>query len=187
MSRILQFKGHDFILKTLSELPKTYKNQIEWHIAGTGPFLEELKEMGKKSYISEQVYFHGFFRDEDLPAFYSESDLFILATREAKESTLVEGFGLVFLEAQSCGTPVIGTNTGGIPDAIEHQNGGWLIEQDNQHELSKLIKQFINKPAILREQSRLARERVLQECSWISYTNNFKKILNECDQKGDKC
>nr|WP_245539732.1 glycosyltransferase family 4 protein [Psychroflexus tropicus] len=177
VSRILQFKGHDFILKALSELPESYRDQVEWHIAGSGPFLEELIELVNESSIKNQIQFHGFVKDEDLPAFYSNSDLFILATRETKESTQVEGFGLVFLEAQACGTPVIGTNTGGIPDAIEYKNGGWLIEQDNQYELSQLIKQLIDNSGILKVQSRLARERILQKCSWQVYVDNLKQII----------
>jgi phosphatidylinositol alpha-1,6-mannosyltransferase len=177
VSRILQFKGHDFILKTLCELPESYRAQLEWHIAGIGPFLEELKELVNESSIKNQVQFHGFVKDENLPTFYSNSDLFVLATRETKKSTQVEGFGLVFLEAQSSGTPVIGTHTGGISDAIEHKNGGWLIQQDDQYELSQLIKQLIDNPSILKVQSRLARKRILQKCSWEVYVDNLKEII----------
>ena len=177
VSRILQFKGHDFILETLSKLPQQYRDKIEWHIAGTGAFLEPLKILAQKSVISKQVHLHGFVSDIDLPAFYNASDLFILATRQVEHSTQVEGFGLVFLEAQSCGIPVIGTQTGGIPDAIEPENGGWLIEQDDEKELTGILKKIIENPSILQEQSVLARQRVLQKCSWQQYIYNLKQLM----------
>ncbi|PHR13023.1 MAG: hypothetical protein COA40_05755 [Aequorivita sp.] len=177
VSRILQFKGHDFILETLCQLPKQYREKLEWHIAGIGPFLEPLKKLVQNSVIAPQVHFHGFVQDSDLPAFYNSSDLFILATRQAQYSTQVEGFGLVFLEAQSCGIPVIGTHTGGIPDAIEPENGGWLIAQDDKMELTGIIAILIENPPILKEQSVLARQRVLQKCSWQHYIANLKQLM----------
>lgn len=177
VSRILQFKGHDFILQTMSKLPQQYRDKIEWHIAGTGSFSDTLKILVQESVIANQVHFHGFVSDMDLPGFYNASDLFILPTRQVEQSTQVEGFGLVFLEAQSCGTPVIGSHTGGIPDAIEPKNGGWLITQDNEKELTSIIKEIIDNPPILQKQSFLARQRVLQKCSWQQYIENLKQLM----------
>ena len=177
VSRILQFKGHDFILESLESLSEEYRNKIQWHIAGKGPFLDELKTRVSNSTIDGQVYFHGFVPDKELPQFYNECDLFVLATREQNHSTQVEGFGLVFLEAQSCGIPVIGTSTGGIPDAIESENGGWLISQDNKMQLTDILKRIIIKPSILEKQSILARQRVLQKCSWQNYIANLKQHM----------
>ena len=127
VSRIHKFKGYDFIIKTIADLPKEYKSKIRYNVAGKGAYLSELKQFVKDLNLENIVSFKGFVADEDLPAFYNGNDLFILCTRESKDSTAVEGFGLVFLEAQSCGIPAIGTRTGGIPDAIEEENGGWLI------------------------------------------------------------
>ncbi len=176
VSRILQFKGHDFILQSLESLPQVYREKIEWHIAGTGPYLENLKQLVEESSLTNQIFFHGFVPDKDLPQFYNQHDLFILATRQAKDSTQVEGFGLVFLEAQACGLPVIGTNTGGIPDAIEAGNGGWLIPQDNQEELIALLKKLMDKPDLLSLARKNARERVETKENWGCYV---KKLYAE--------
>jgi phosphatidylinositol alpha-1,6-mannosyltransferase len=178
VSRILKFKGHDFILETLENLPSDYRSLVEWHIAGTGFYLEDLKILATKSKISKQVYFHGFVADKDLAFFYSRHNIFILATREEELSTQVEGFGLVFLEAQACGVPVVGTNTGGIPDAIDHENGGWLIDQDDKANLTSLIKSLIDNPHIIKKQSLLARKRVIDKANWEAYTNKLNTILS---------
>lgn len=177
VSRVLQFKGHDFVLQVINKLPIAYKNKIEWQIAGTGSYLSTLKVEVENLELKEVVKFKGFIPDEKLSDFYSNLDLFILATRESNTSTEVEGFGLVFLEAQACGVPVIGTNTGGIPSAVKHTNGGWLIEQDNDEVLTVLLKKIIDNPTILKEQGVKARQRVEAECTWDMYCQQLFKIL----------
>lgn len=179
LSRILQFKGYDFIAKTIAALPTDYQEKIEWNIGGIGPYLEELKVLVKQLGIQKQVHFHGFIKEEVLPSFYNSNDIFVLCTREQDDSTSVEGFGLVFLEAQSCGIPVIGTKTGGIADAVTNETGGWLIEQDNKEELSDILIKCIDNPVLLEEQKKLARKRILENCTWKKYNLNLKQLLLE--------
>ena len=178
VARVLEFKGHNFILKTFESLPESLRSKIEWHIAGTGPFLNDLKNLIKKSSISNQIKMYGFVEDKLLPHFYRNNDVFILATREQESSNQVEGFGLVFLEAQSCGVPVIGTKTGGISDAIDDENGGWLFEQDNTKDLTEILTSILTSPKIIQEQATKARERVLKKSSWEIYCNQLFKIIS---------
>lgn len=179
VARILEFKGHDFILKCLENLPQYLLSKIEWHIAGTGPYADDLKRLIQKSPIKTQVKIHGFIPDAALPDFYRSNDVFILATREQEVSNQVEGFGLVFLEAQSCGLPVIGTKTGGISDAIDNGNGGWLFEQNNINELEQIIISILTTPTLVKEQSIRARERVLKKSTWDIYCKELYKILSK--------
>lgn len=178
ISRIHKFKGHDFVIQTISKLPNDYKTKIKYNIGGTGTYLPKLKELVQELNLSEIVKFYGFIKDEDLPLFYNANDLFILCTREEENSTQVEGFGLVFLEAQACGIPVIGAKTGGIPDAIEDGNGGWLIEQDNRTELSNLLINLIDNPSTIKEEGNKARIRVEREATWQYYCNKLFKYMN---------
>lgn len=177
LSRIFQFKGYDFIAKSIAGLPLEYQKQIYWSIGGTGPYLEELKVLVNNLEIANSVCFLGFIKDQELPDFYGQNDLFILCTREEPDTTSVEGFGLVFLEAQSCGVPVIGTNTGGIPDAVSIGNGGWLIEQDNETELRELLIELIENPSLLKEMTTKARSRVINDCTWDKYCAKLFEVM----------
>ncbi|PJF32889.1 MAG: hypothetical protein CUN57_03555, partial [Phototrophicales bacterium] len=105
-------------------------------MGGKGPDIEFLKSRATELGVEQNVRWLGFVANEDLPFLYSTADLFVLATRDIPEKRSVEGFGLAFLEAQACGIPVVGTNTGGIPDAVTDGDGGWLIEQDDVEALS---------------------------------------------------
>lgn len=178
VSRIFKFKGHDFIIQTISDLPEKYLSKIELHIAGKGPYLNDLEHLVEKLNLRNQVFLHKYVPDDKLPDFYNRSDVFILCTRQSLSSTEVEGFGLVFLEAQSCGKPAIGTNTGGIPDAIDPKNGGWLIEQDNKEQLTNLLIQLIEDKDYLKDQALKARLRILEKCTWDFYCEKLFKEMN---------
>lgn len=177
LSRIEQFKGHDFILRTIASLPERYRNRIEFEIGGKGPYLSELKKLTNSLHLDGIVKFLGFVPEESLCDFYSSNDVYILCTREENEQRNVEGFGLVFVEAQACGIAVIGTNSGGIPDAIKPNQGGWLIQQDSVQELSKLLIQLIDNPLLVIEQGDLARKRVVKECNWHIYMDAFLNFI----------
>ncbi len=169
VSRVLQFKGHDFIAKTIASLPDKIKQNTHWNIAGTGAYLQELKQLVSALEISHLVTFKGFVPDDELVKCYNDNDVFILCTRENDNSTSVEGFGLVFLEAQACGIPAIGTRTGGIPDAVKENQGGWLIEQDNTVQLAQLLSELVEDRQKAAQMGKIARQRVEQDCTWQQY------------------
>ncbi|QDW18872.1 glycosyltransferase family 4 protein [Flavobacterium sp. KBS0721] len=180
VSRIEQFKGHDFIANVLLKINQKYPDKIEWNIGGTGEYLKELINLVNDLGIQKIVKFHGFVKDADLPCFYNQNDLFILCTRENPSSVNVEGFGLVFLEAQSCGIPVIGTKTGGISDAVKEGSGGWLIEQDNEKELYALFDNLLNgEQSIISSEGLKARLRVEKDCTWEIYCNNLFQLMRK--------
>lgn len=178
VSRIEQFKGHDFILGVIAQLPMAYRKQIEFNIAGIGTYCKELVKLTEKLGIEEQVNFHGFIRDLDLPNFYNNNDLFILCSRENPNNISVEGFGLVFLEAQACGLAVIGANTGGISDAIDQENGGWLIKQDNGIELRNLLINILDDRSIVSSMGIKARNRILKGFTWDIYCSKLFQLMS---------
>ena len=164
-------------MNVIAKLPAAYRNKIEFNIAGTGPYSSELVQLAEKLGMTDQVHFYGFVNDLDLPNFYNSNDLFILCSRENPDNISVEGFGLVFLEAQACGLPVIGANTGGIADAIDHENGGWLINQDNEEELRKVLMAILDDRTMLTTMGLKARNRVLNGYTWDIYCSKLFKLI----------
>ena len=177
LSRLHKFKGYDQVLDALQKLPISVQEGVIWRIGGTGPYLEDLRCRIEKLAPKFKVEFLGFIPDEDLVRFYNGLQLFILFTQNNPLDCHVEGFGLVFLEAQACGVPTIGTNTGGIPDAIERNNGGWLFEQNDIDGLASQIKVLFEDDALLRRQSVLARRRSVEKASWQSYNLVLNQLM----------
>lgn len=177
VSRLEQFKGHDFILLTVASLPEVYRKRLRLEIAGKGPFLESLIRLSHELKIDDIVTFCGFIAEADLCDFYSRNDIFILCTREDNKGHNVEGFGLVFTEAQACGTAVIGTKIGGIPDAVLDGQGGWLIDQDSKTELSNLLKKLIDNKLYTQNEGIIARKRVEKDYKWSDYLDKILEFV----------
>jgi phosphatidylinositol alpha-1,6-mannosyltransferase len=177
VSRLHAYKGHETVLRALAELPQRQKCRMLYLIVGKGPYSSVLRRLTEDLGLNEQVRFLGFVREEDLPDLYRASDLFILCTRESTVQQEVEGFGLVFLEAQACGTPVVGTRTGGIPDAVKHGEGGWLIQQDDLAGLVEIFTRLAVDPAAFCAAGVTARRRVEREATWGHYIDRFLMAL----------
>jgi phosphatidylinositol alpha-1,6-mannosyltransferase len=177
VSRLTGYKGHDTVLDALAVLPAHIRERMVYLIAGKGPARAALELRAERLGIGGTIRWLGFVPDHDLPVLYNASDLFVLCTRENASSQEVEGFGLVFLEAQACGTPVVGTNTGGIPDAIQHGCGGWLIPQNDPAALSSWLTRLAEAPQEFRLAGKAARARVERECTWSGYFRRLARAL----------
>jgi phosphatidylinositol alpha-1,6-mannosyltransferase len=177
VSRIENYKAHDTVLRAISKLELDEREQFVYLIVGNGPHEQELRTLAVELGIESLVRWIGFISEEELPQVYSASDLFVLCTRHAPEERAVEGFGLVFLEAQSCGIPVVGTRTGGIPDAIREGQSGWLIEQDDTQSLANIIRNLVHSPESFHAVGKQARERVLRAGTWEVYGRRLSSAL----------
>lgn len=177
-SRVNAYKAHDVIIKALAQLPDSVRDQLQYVVAGRGDYLPELKRLAENLGVAQAINWLGFVADDQLPKLYQSVDLFALCTREEKAQKAVEGFGLVFLEAQACGIPAIGSNQGGIPDAIKQGNGGWLIERDDHIELSRYLASLVSEPERFVMEGQKARLRVEKEATWQHYGEKVADALN---------
>jgi phosphatidylinositol alpha-1,6-mannosyltransferase len=150
VSRLHAYKGHETVLRALAQLPEMVRRRFVYLVAGKGPYELALRSEADRLGLGSTMRWLGFVPEEDLPELYRASDLFVLCTRETTDQQEVEGFGMVFLEAQACGTPVVGTRTGGIPDAVREGEGGWLIDQDDATALARVLAQLAVDPAPFR-------------------------------------
>jgi phosphatidyl-myo-inositol dimannoside synthase len=177
VSRMYPYKGHDVVLRAIASLASDERERIVFMVVGKGPCEGSLRALAAELGVESNVRWLGFVAEDDLPEVYSASDLFVLCTRDAPEERSVEGFGLVFLEAQSCGTPAVGTRTGGISAAIKDGTGGWLIEQDDKEALTEIIRALVHSPEVFRAAGTQARLRVLEEHTWTRYMQCFSSAL----------
>jgi phosphatidylinositol alpha-1,6-mannosyltransferase len=181
VSRLDSYKGHDLVLRAIVASSEHVRRNLIYLIAGEGPHQSELERQVAELGLTDHVRFLGFVSEGDLPDLYRASDLFLLCSREVAKRQQVEGFGLVFLEAQSCGIPVIGTRTGGIPDAVKEGEGGWLIEQDDVAALSTFLTQLVDDPSVFQAAGKRARDRVERLCTWEHYMGQFVAALESLE------
>jgi len=107
------------IFKQLAEQDSAF----HWLIVGVGPYEETLKEAIKKDGLEKRITFVGRVAQNELRKFYSLADVFW-------QLSLWEALGLVYLEANACGTPVIGFRNSGVQEIVAHHKSGFLIENE---------------------------------------------------------
>jgi glycosyltransferase involved in cell wall biosynthesis len=93
-------------------------------VGGEGSLREPLTRLAGALHLGDGVRLVGRIPEATLAAHYQAADLFVLPTRA------LEGFGLVAAEALACGTPVLGTAVGAIPEVLEGLGDDWLVPHD---------------------------------------------------------
>lgn len=109
--RLVQRMGLDVLLSAIAKVKSQYP-EIWLAVAGKGPQRESLEQQVSALGLQHQVKFLGFLPDEQLPIAYQAADLTIMPSQS------LEGFGLVVLESFACGTPVLCTPVGGMPEIL---------------------------------------------------------------------
>jgi len=124
VSRIVKEKGYDMQLKLFSQIVSV-NPKFHWLIIGDGPYLAELQKLVKDKNLNNNVTFLGKIRREELPKYYSSSNLLWLLSR-------AESFGLVFTEAQMCGLPVLALKISGVVEAVVPGITGFLVDDASE-------------------------------------------------------
>lgn len=122
-------KGVDILLEAAAILRDM---QYTLHIGGQGKHLDTFKRMSVELGIASKCKFYGEIKPENITAFYSKLDIYVLPSRE-------ETFGVVVAEAMASGLPVIATRCGG-PEEIVTKETGVLISKENPQELAQSIR-----------------------------------------------
>jgi len=173
ISRLEDYKGIDSAILAFTKL-KDMNLPFKYLIGGTGPYLNTLKQMIKDYKLEESVEIIGKIPEELLIDYYNLANCFITLSREDYQTPNVEGFGLVFLEAALCKVPSLAGNSGGIPDAVIHQETGWLVNPTDIEEISATIKFILSHP---QEASRLGNNAYMRVLSQLTWDHMAKKVI----------
>ncbi|MDP3014188.1 MAG: glycosyltransferase family 4 protein, partial [Candidatus Subteraquimicrobiales bacterium] len=183
-SLIFPYKGHDRVIKALPQVLKKLPNTV-YLIVGDGPRRKSLENLVKELRLEENIIFTGFVASENLVKYYHACDVFIMPSSEDKSKGYVEGFGLVYLEANACGKPVIGGRCGGILDAIIDGITGLLVEPLNIDEIARALIKILEDRNYSKLLGENGRERAIREFNWEIIAEKtkevYKGILSDSD------
>lgn len=132
-----KYKGYDIVVKCLPELLKI-NNNIKYVIAGKYDKKEKerVDSLVRELNLQDHVLLAGYIDEEKLTAHYLMSDIYIMPSKK-------EGFGIVFIEAMTCGLPVIAGNIDGSVDALRNGELGTLVNPDNKEEIIAAINKVL--------------------------------------------
>jgi len=170
-------KGHDMVIRALPFVQKSVSNVV-YLIVGTGPGQSQLEALSLSLWLTKHVIFVGKISDEELPWWYALSDVFAMPSRENLEKCDVEGFGLVFLEANACGKPVLGGLSGGIADAVIDGETGLLVNPTNPEEIAGGLIRLLSDSSFSTRLGQRGRRRVEREFSWTRVVEHVDRTVH---------
>lgn len=174
VGRLVERKGHDKVIAALPEVLKQIPDLV-YLIVGKGPHEKSLKTQVAALNLEKHVLFAGFVPDMELPSLYRASDIFVMPARQIKKD--VEGFGLVYLEANSFWKPVIAGKSGGVGDAVVDNLNGLLVNPTSEEEISKAIIKLFNNPDLMNKLGVQGKKRVEEEFQWGKQAEKLKNLL----------
>ena len=121
---------------------------------------------------ADRVSFLGYVSEEAAQDLYRNCDLFVAPS-------LYESFGLIYLEAMNYGKPVIGCWAGGVPEVIDHQKSGLLIDPGDPKALAEAIVSLLKSPLSLREMGLAGREKLIQEFHYLTMARRFEAVYKK--------
>jgi phosphatidylinositol alpha-1,6-mannosyltransferase len=186
VGRLQKRKGQDAVIRSVAKLRDKHPN-LRYLIAGVGEQESELRKLVAELSLEKQVLFLGAVSDSELMDCYRECDIFVMSNRTVGKDC--EGFGIVFLEAQAQGIPVIAGASGGTGDAMQDGVTGLRIDcqdYENPVYLTEAIDRLVSSPELRRTMGICGRKFVTENFDWNLISEQARKLLG-ASNGGDKC
>jgi len=171
ISSLIAHKGHSVVIKAVNKLRNIMPNTV-YLIAGEGENLPNLESLVTDLSLVNHVRFLGPIPREEIPSLLRTAQLLILNSQPQPG----EGFGIVILEANACGLPVIAGRTGGIPDAVVDGVTGLLVDPENPDEIADSIAR-IGGDEILRRRMAWEGRRWAEQHDWSLLAPRYLEAL----------
>lgn len=143
IGRLEERKGVQYTIEAITKLKEKYPN-ITYYIAGDGTYKNVLESQVARYGVESNCIFLGSVTEEKKRSLLDECSVLAMPSFHNVKKKSVEGFGIVYIEANAHGKPVIGTRSGGIPDAIIEGKTGILVDEKNVDQLTEAIEVIIS-------------------------------------------
>ena len=170
IANLVKIKGHEYVLKALSEIIKDY-NDIMYLIIGNGEMLESLKNLVKELHLDNYVQFLGQMKNNLALQYLQLAKIFVLPSYN-------EAFGVAYIEAMAYAIPIIACEGQGMSDVITHGVNGYLVKEKNSPEITTILKDLLsdeNKRVVV---GSMAQKLVLENYSWTKKVDEYIDVYN---------
>lgn len=175
VGRLVARKGFDTVIRSLPYVWKTQPDVV-YVIVGVGVDLERLKSL-VPPHANGRVIFVGEATAERLAAWYRRSFALIMLSRVV-DNTDIEGFGMVYLEANTYAKPVIAADTGGVKDAVINGLNGIITDPVDPERVAGAIVRLVEDVKYAEALGIKGRERALTDFSWSGQAEKFQRLLS---------
>ena len=174
LARLEERKGHKIVLDAISILINKFPN-ILYVIAGDGPYKDEIEKYSVKLKLNKNILFLGWITEPEKSVLLKKSDLFVMTPHVDNES--VEGFGMSFIDAAFHGLATIGTDTGGIPDAIIDGKTGLIAKTSNLDDIVSKIDELLSNDEKRSRLGKTGQSNALKNFTWDHKVKEYLNLL----------
>ena len=179
VSRFYPRKGIDTILKAIKLIIDKFPNiPLKYYLIGDGEEKTKIQTLITQLNLEESVVLLGAIDDHSKNRYYKLSDIFILVPEVKKNS--IEGFGIVYIEANYFKLPVLGSRSGGVKIAVEDGKTGYLINPKDVKDLKEKILYLYNNKDVCVRFGEYGHERVKRLFNWKKNILEYQNLLKKC-------
>lgn len=181
LGRMVPRKGVDTVIRALARLRSDHGVAARLLVVGGDsvvpdprltPEIGRLQTVAEAEGVSDRVIFVGSRGRDVLRYYYAAADVFVT-------TPWYEPFGITPVEAMACGTPVIGSNVGGIKATVIDGETGYLVPPDDPGALADRLARLLGDPELLRKLGRQAHRRALAGYTWNGVARSIAAVYDE--------
>jgi phosphatidylinositol alpha-1,6-mannosyltransferase len=176
ISRLVSRKGQDVLIEVwplvMAAVPGAHLL-----IAGSGPREAALRSRVEQLGLRRNVTLAGELAWDNLPAYYAAGDVFAMPCRTRLGGLDVEGLGMVYLEAQACGVPVVAGCSGGAPEAVIDGETGRVVDGTDPVAVREAIISLLRDPDLRAAMGAAGRTFVERHWSWSVISHGLDELL----------
>ena len=162
--------GIEYLIKAFKLVKDKLRDmKLKLLIVGGGSLLDELKHLTKELKLEKDTIFTGFIVPDKIPGYHNMLDIFVSLSIEDSES-----FGVAVIEASACEKPVVVSRVGGLPEVVENNVTGFIVEKENIKETAEAIMKLIEDKKLREKMGKTGRERVTKYFNW---DKNVKQMI----------
>ncbi len=183
VGRLQKRKGHDQMIRALPQVLRRVPDVL-YAVVGAGAERPLLEKLAADLGLGEHVHFHGELDDEAMLACYQQCDLFVLPNRQIGSD--IEGFGMVLVEAQACGKPVIAGASGGTAETMNIPGTGKVVSCEEPDQLAGLVTDWLLDASLRNRMGAAARAWAAAHFDWIPLSQRAADLFRSVPRRGTK-
>ena len=173
VGRLQRRKGQDFLIKSMPTLLNEFPD-LFYAVVGRGECYDELISLVDQHELHDNVCVYPDMDDEALIKCYQQCDIFILPNRTIDND--IEGFGMVLVEAQVCGKPVIAGDSGGTRETMNIGKTGHIIDCSSTENLLNGLSPILRNPEIVDGEVNIA-DYAKNRFNWDQHVAKAKRLF----------
>lgn len=176
VSRFVPRKGQDVLIRAMPRIQRAVPGAVLL-LVGDGPHRHRLKAIVEREGLTDSVIFTGAIPWGQAPAWFDAADVFAMPCRTRMGGLESEALGIVFLEAQSSGLPVLVGDSGGAPETVQHGRTGFVVEPTSVASVAARAIELLGDLPTAAEMGRAGRVWVSENWTWQGSVDTLRGLL----------